>query len=299
MSTEFVQNKRTLPVLGVGLGYRPTIAAQTLQSVADIDFLEVVSDNYIDGNPLRLQELDRAAEFQIIPHGIDLSIGSTDELNYGYLDAVKLLIKRLNAPWWSDHLCFTGAGGLQLHELCPLPYTKEAVKHIVQRVRRVQEFVGVPFLLENITSYMRVPGAEMTEAQFTSEVLEQADCGMLLDVNNVYVNAHNHNFDPFEFIDQLPLDRVVQIHIAGHRKIEPLWVDTHGAKIDDHVYDLLAHVLRKTKVHAILLERDQCFPKFSSIIQELRKIKSVAAEQQPELARAGEGEAFDLIGKAA
>lgn len=283
MKNEFLQAKKNLPRLGVGLGYRPQIMEKTLEHKQDIDFLEIISENYLNGGSLKLKELERAEAFQMIPHGIELSIGSTNDLDQRYLKELKQLIQEVNAPWWSDHLCFTSFEGSYLHDLCPLPYSKEAVDHVARRVRKVNEQIEVPFLLENITSYMRVPGGEMTEAQFIAEVLEKADCGLLLDVNNVYVNAYNHKFDPYEFIDQLPIDRVVQIHIAGHKKSDNILVDTHGAKISDPVYDLLAYVLRKTNVHAILLERDQFFPKFSNIIDELTKIKSIDLENQPEL----------------
>ncbi|HEY9786061.1 MAG TPA: DUF692 domain-containing protein [Candidatus Obscuribacterales bacterium] len=283
MKSEFVKYKAMLPILGVGLGYRPEIAEETLEHPERIDFLEIVSENYLNTGSLRLKELDRAGDFQIIPHGISLSIGSTDPIDIDYLNDLRSLFLRIGAPWWSDHLCFTGIGGMHLHELCPLPYTNEAVRHVAERIWKIQEYMGLPFLLENITSYMTLPGAEMDEARFTAEVLERADCGMLLDVNNVFVNAHNHNYDPYAFVDALPLERVVQIHIAGHRRSEALWIDTHGSKICDGVYDLLAYVLRKTKVHAILLERDQYFPKFSAILDQLHRIKLIASKEQPEL----------------
>lgn len=284
MNRNFIKEKSRLPVLGVGLGYRTAIAEQTLEHRDQIDFLEVISEHYTTAGPLKMKEIETAEKFQIIPHGVELSIGSTDEIDDQYLKNLKQFIELINAPWWSDHLSFTGADHAHLNNLIPLPFSKEAVDHVVRRARKVQEYIGVPFLLENITAYLRTPGGEMSEAQFISEILEQADCGMLLDVNNVYVNSLNYNFDPFDFIDQIPLDRVVQIHIAGHRKTREIVLDTHGAQISKPVYDLLAYVLKKTKVHAVLLERDQYFPKFDSLLRELQNIRDIAAPVQPELA---------------
>ncbi len=283
MRSQFVENKKKMPVLGVGLGYRPEIADQTLENRGKIDFLEVISENYIKAGVVQRNNLARAEAFQIIPHGVELSIGSTGEIDYEHLKGLKKFLHEIKAPWWSDHLCFTGADHNRLHDLLPLPFSKEAVTHVANRVRKIQEFMEIPFLLENISAYLTVPGSEMTEAQFIAEVLEEADCGMLLDVNNVYVNSYNMKFDPFAFVDQLPIDRVVQIHIAGHRKVKSIIVDTHGAQIIQPVYDILAHVLQKTDVKGILLERDQLFPKFDNILSELERIREVARKEQPQL----------------
>ncbi len=283
MRSQFVESKKKLPVLGVGLGYRPEIADETLESREKIDFLEVISENYMKAGVVQRKNLARAEAFPIIPHGVELSIGTTGDIDYDYLKSLKKFLHEIKAPWWSDHLCFTGNDHNRLHDLLPLPFSKEAVTHVANRVKKIQEFMEVPFLLENISSYFVLPGSEMTEAQFIAEVLEEADCGMLLDVNNVYVNSYNMKFDPIAYVDQLPIDRVVQIHIAGHRKVKSIIVDTHGAQIIQPVYDILAHVLQKTDVKAILLERDQLFPKFDNIISELDRIRAVARREQPEL----------------
>lgn len=283
MKNSFNELKKQLPVLGVGLGFRPHIADSIIENRDRIDFLEIVSENYLNAGATKMLELEKANAFQIIPHGVELSIGSVDEIDIDYLKLLNKLLVQLNAPWWSDHLSFTGAAGAHLNNLLPMPFSREAVEHVVKRVRTLKQHIELPFLLENITYYMKTPGADLTEAQFISEVIEQADCGLLLDVNNVYVNSQNFNFDPFEFIDQLPLERVVQIHIAGHKRIDDVVVDTHGAKICKPVFELLAHVLEKTAVNAILLERDQYFPKFESLLKELNNIRDVAAAKQPRL----------------
>lgn len=283
MKSQFVETKKKLPVLGVGLGYRAEITDQTLDNRDKIDFLEVISENYVKGTISQKRNIERADAFQVIPHGVELSIGSLGEIDYEHLKALKKFFHEIKAPWWSDHLCFTGADHNRLHDLLPLPFSREAVDHVVKRVKKIQEFMELPFLLENISTYLRLPGSELTEAQFISEIVEQADCGLLLDVNNVYVNSYNHKFDPFDFVSQLPLERVVQIHIAGHRKVKSIIIDTHGAQIIQPVYDILALVLQKTDVKGILLERDQLFPKFDNILSELDRIRDVARREQPEL----------------
>src|SRR4030095_6946264 len=261
MGDSFLATKRNLPLLGVGLGLRSEIANETFRNSESIDWLEFTPENYMGFGGLPQSRLEAAAaSFPLVSHGVSLSVGGTDPLDMTYLKSLKELLDRSDVPWWSDHLCFSSANGRSTHDLLPLPWTKEAVDHIVHRARTVQEYVGRPFLLENISFYMEMPCAEMTEAQFFAEILEKADCGMLLDVNNVYVNSVNHGFDPVEYLNQLPLERVVQIHVAGHLVHNRQIIDTHGASIVEPVYALLTEVLKRVKVNAILLERDQNFP---------------------------------------
>lgn len=285
MSNQFLEVKKKLPVFGVGLGYRNSIADATLAAKDSIDFLEVISDHYLYFGPNETNDLERALDFPVIPHGIELSIGNTGDLDVEYLKKLNKFLKHINAPWFSDHLCFTGVQDYRLHDLLPLPHTKEAVDHVVKRIKQIREYIEVPFLLENISAYIEMPGNEMTEAQFIAEILEKGDCGLLLDVNNLYVNSSNHHFDPAEYLNQIPMERVVQIHIAGHRKINDLIYDTHGAKVAKPVFDLLSLAVSKTEVKAILLERDQLFPKFSAILEELDKIREVAGAKQASLAK--------------
>jgi len=168
-----------------------------------------------------------------------------------------------------------------MHDLLPMPFSHEAVAHVAKRARAVQEQVGRPFLLENISFYMQMPGHEMTEAQFLGEVLEQADCGLLLDVNNIYVNSVNHGFDPYEFLNQIPLERTVQIHVAGHSHVDDVIIDTHGASVVQPVFALLKYVLERTDVKAVMLERDQNFPAFKEILAELAEIRAIVEATQP------------------
>jgi uncharacterized protein (UPF0276 family) len=284
MTGSFSNIKANLPTLGIGLGLRRELADETIANADQIDFLELVPENYmrLGGNARKL--LERVlGRFPLVTHGINLSVGSTDELNMDYLKALKTLLDEIEAPWWSDHLCFTSVDGIYMQDLLPLPFSNEAITHISDRVKRVQDYIQRPFLLENISFYMYLPGNEMLEAEFMTRVLEESDCGLLLDVNNVYVNATNHGFDAREFLDAIPMERTVQMHIAGHKRAKECLIDTHGAPVIQPVYELLDFVLRKVPVKAVMLERDQNFPEFTEILDELSLIRSIAEKAQPEL----------------
>lgn len=276
MASDFLELKKKLPELGIGLGLRKELAMETLAHRDSIDWLEVIPENYMDIGGATRDRLDTVRSlFPMVSHGINLSIGSTDELNVEYLKSLKRLLDDLNCPWFSDHICFTSFDGVYMQDLLPMPLNREAVNHVAERARRVQDFVGRPFLLENISFYMQMPGTDMQETDFISEVLEKADCGLLLDVNNVYVNSLNHSFDPLEYVDKLPLERVVQIHVAGHKRVGDYVIDTHGAAVVEPVFEILARVLERASVKAVMLERDQNFPDFSELLAELVHIRKV------------------------
>ncbi|MBN8659888.1 MAG: DUF692 domain-containing protein [Candidatus Obscuribacter phosphatis] len=275
--TDFLTNKAKLPDLGIGLGLRRELAEETLASSAAIDWLELVPENYMAIGGRARARLDEAkAKFPLVTHGVNLSIGASDPLNRDYLKDLERLLSFIDAPWWSDHFCYTTAGGAYMHDLLPVPLNMEAAKNMAKRAKSAQSFIGRPMLLENISYYMTMPGSNMDEADFLAEVMERADIGLLLDVNNVYVNSINHNFDPYAYLDRLPLERVVQIHIAGHSRTDEMIIDTHGAAIIEPVFELLDYVLKRTEVKAILLERDQNYPEFSEILAELKQIRSIA-----------------------
>jgi hypothetical protein len=286
LGQQFLDIKKHLPTLGVGLGLRREIA-DNIFDLADthprhIDWLEFAPENYINIGGEAAENLAHAgSKFSLVSHGVNLSIGSTDELNVDYLNNLRVLLDQVNSPWWSDHLCFTSVNGIYMHDLLPLPLSREAIDHVVRRIKVVQNAIDRPFLIENISFYMDMPGGELTEAQFISEVLEKADCGLLLDVNNVYVNSINRGYDAKEFLNQLPLERTVQIHVAGHKHNGELIIDTHGEAIIEPVYELLADVLPKTGVKAILLERDQNFPEFQELVVELDRIRAIASKCEP------------------
>jgi uncharacterized protein (UPF0276 family) len=275
----FLEIKKDLPTLGVGLGLRREIADEIFKHHQHIDWLEINPENYMGtgGSASKRLKLAKAA-FPLVSHGLNLSIGSADALNERYLHDLKTLLDFVEAPWWSDHLSFSSIDNRYLHDLFPLPLTQEAIDHVVARVKVVQKFIERPFLLENISYYLQVPGPQCNEAAFISEIVERANCGLLLDVNNVYVNATNLNFNPYEYVDSLPLTRVVQLHVAGHTVNDRQIIDSHGEAVIEPVFDLLRYVLSKTDVKGILLERDQNFPDFSEILQELKQIREIAQE---------------------
>lgn len=261
-------------MLGFGIGLRRD-HFDTLESAADrIDFLEVLTENFATFGGRTREILARCADrFPIVMHGVALSIGSLDPLDERYLDQVARLAERTRARWWSDHLCFSSAHGVEYHDLVPLPFTHEAVDHVAARIRVAQARVGLPFLLENPSYYTAWPGAEMDEATFFGRIVEAADCGILLDVNNVFVNATNHGFDARAYIDALPLDRVRQIHMAGHTVLPDVLIDTHASPVRDEVLDLYATTIAKTGPVATLLEWDHDVPPIQVMVAELDKIR--------------------------
>ncbi|MBP6348523.1 MAG: DUF692 domain-containing protein [Candidatus Obscuribacter sp.] len=292
MTSNFLSIKKNLPFLGVGLGLRRELAEQTITCPAGIDWLELVPENYMALGGRIKARLDAArAKYPLVTHGVNLSIGSTDDLCFDYLQKLANLLNYIDAPWWSDHFCFTSAGGAYMHDLLPVPLNLTAAKHMARRAKEAQSIVGRPLLLENISYYMDMPGKSMDEADFISEVLERADIGLLLDVNNIYVNAINHNFDPYKYLDRLPLERVVQVHIAGHSHGEEMIIDTHGAPVIEPVFELLDYLLTHTTVHAVMLERDQNYPEFKEILAELDQIRKIC-EKQPVLAKTAQAEAI-------
>lgn len=269
-----------LPVLGVGLGLRRSLFEATMKSRAEIDWLEIVPENYMGKGGRSLEMLEEAKDkgFPLISHGVNLSIGSVDPLNETYLNELQALFNVVQPAWFSDHLCFTSVEQVYLNDLIPLPFTWEAVHHVVDRIKVVQSRFEVPFLIENISYYADFKHLhEMTETQFLSEVLERADCGLMLDVNNVYVNAQNHGYDPVAFLDQIPLDRVVQLHVAGHLRRNHLIIDTHGAPVCEDVWDLLYEVLIRKPVNGILLERDLDIPPLPELLAEISQIRTIEA----------------------
>ncbi len=237
-----------------------------------MDWFEVLSENYMDTGGRPLYVLDRVAErYPIALHGVSMSIGSTDPLDLAYLRNLKGLAARVRAHWVSDHLCWTGVAGRNVHDLLPMPYTEEALRHTVRRVRAVSEILERPLVLENPSSYVEFKDSTMTEWEFLARLAEEADCGLLLDVNNVFVSAFNHGFDANAYVDAVPADRVVQYHLAGHTNRGTHIVDTHSDHAVPEVWDLYARACRRTGNVATLYEWDEDIPAFEVVHAEAKK----------------------------
>jgi uncharacterized protein (UPF0276 family) len=272
-----------LPDLGVGVGLRTVHFGHILSKEPDVDFFEAITENFLDtgGRPRHI--LDRVAErYPVVLHGVSMSIGGADPLDLSYLRKVKALAARVKARWISDHLCFTGVSGRNTHDLLPLPYTEETLRHVVARVRRVSDVLERPLVLENPSSYLEFRSSTMSEAAFFARLLKDADCGMLLDVNNVYVSSVNHGFDAVTYLDSIPHDRVVQYHLAGHTDKGTHLLDTHSARMKKDVWALYAHAIARTGPRATLYEWDEDIPAFTTVHHEAKK----ALKYRPLLERA-------------
>lgn len=245
--------------LGSGLGYRAELADMIDRHADRIDWLEVITEHFLFAPADRRERLHAlAARFPIVPHGVELSIGSDGDVDGDYLEALAALVAEIDAPWFSDHLCFTRTDQVALGVLAPLPRTRETAHWLGRKAQRVQDAVGAPFLLENITYYVDL-ATPLSEAQFITEVMESCECHLLLDLTNLDINARNHDFDPLEFLDTIPVERVTQVHLAGGEDGEPS-LDTHGEPVPPRVWDLLAELVSRTTVQATLVERDRNFP---------------------------------------
>jgi len=263
-------NRWNLPDLGLGVGLRPVHFRHIVEKWPRMDWFEILSENYIDtaGRPVHF--LDQIAErYPIVMHGVSLSIGSTDPIDFEYLAKLKRLAERVRAVWMGDHICWTGVAGLNGHDLYPVPYTEESLSHLVERVRVVQDYLERPLVLENPSTYLTFRASSMPEEEFIARLAEYADCALLLDVNNVYVTCRNHDLDPYEYLKPIPYDRVVQIHLAGHTDHGSHCIDTHNGRVIDPVWELYAEVQRRRGNTATLLEWDADIPKFEVLQREV------------------------------
>ncbi|WP_029920414.1 MNIO family bufferin maturase [Nevskia soli] len=272
-------DRAALPNLGFGLGLRTDHYEAILQESPRVDWFEAISENYMVGGGKPLRWLERIRErYPVVLHGVSLSIGSTAPLDRAHLIQLKALAERIQPAWISDHLCWTGIAGRNLHDLMPLPHTEEAVHHIAARVREVQDFLGRRILLENVSSYVDFAHSTLPEWEFLKSVAEEADCLILLDVNNIYVNSRNHGFDPLTYLRAVPARRVQQIHLAGHSRNGELLIDTHDHPVPEPVWALYAEAVRRFGMVATMVERDDDIPPLKELVAELDRARAIAAD---------------------
>jgi uncharacterized protein (UPF0276 family) len=263
-----MMKRADFPFLGFGVGLRRPHYAQVLdpgcEAARKIDWFEVISENFTVDGGRALEVLSGVRErFPIAMHGVSMSIGSTDPLNREYLRRLKELARRFEPAWISDHLCWTAVGGRNLHDLMPLPYTDEAIAHVAARIRQVQDTLGRPMLIENVSSYMAFADSTMTEWEFIAAIAAEADCGILLDINNIFVSAFNHRFDANLYVDSVPVERVVQYHLAGHSDHGTHLLDTHDHPVRDEVWALYERAARRFGAVSALVEWDDNIPEFA------------------------------------
>lgn len=267
-------NAESPMIHGVGLGLRWAFLSDVLEGAADdaVAFFEVSPENYMRRGGYFPEALERVAEkHPMTTHGLMMSIGSTDPYDHRYFDELRRFVGRFGGAWHSDHLTFSGLDGTTLHDLLPIPFTKRMAIHVADRIREAQDRLGIPMVVENISYYYELGQSEMSEPEFIREVLDRADCGLLLDVNNVDVNAKNHGFDARAWIDAIPLDRVVEIHVAGPEEWDDgLLLDTHGSDVRPDVHALLAHTIERAGPRPVLLERDNNIPPLTRLLEEVR-----------------------------
>jgi uncharacterized protein (UPF0276 family) len=261
----------------VGIGLRRPHVPDLLASTRRIDWLELAPENYLGRGGSMSRHLDACLErWPVLVHGVTASVGGPDPFDDAWLDALRLFLSRVRAPFYTDHLCWTAVDGQQSHQLLPLPFSRAARAHAVDRLRALRDRLGVPVAIENISFYAVMPGSETDFHTFEADVLEEADCGLLLDVNNLYVNARNHGLDPWALLDRYPLHRVWQLHLAGHEHVGGRVIDHHGAPVAPEVLALYAEVVRRLGPVPALLERDLHLPPFDEVADEADAIRAVA-----------------------
>lgn len=271
-----ISNRFCLPHLGYGVGLRSVHYPYILEHWPEVDWFELISENFLDTGGWPMHVLEQVAErYPVVMHGVSMNIGSTDPLNREYLTKLKALANRINARWVSDHLCWTGVLGYNSHDLLPLPLNEQTLQHVVERIRTVQDILERPLVLENPSSYLSYTSDSMPEWEYLSRMAEAADCGLLLDVNNVYVSAFNHEFDPQEYIRSVPHDRVVQMHLAGHTHCGTHIIDTHDGPVIDAVWDLYREAQTLCGGTATLLEWDEHIPPFEEMKAEVEKARTM------------------------
>jgi len=272
----------TRPFKGFGLGLRTDHYQYIIDNKPDVDWFEILSENYMvpGGKPMAMLDAIRV-DYPMVMHGVSLSIGSTDPLNQSYLQALQQLIERVEPMWVSDHLCWTTVNHKNSHDLLPLPYNEETIDHVAERIMQVQDYLGQQILIENLSSYVTYHESEMEEWEFLSEIAKRADCLILLDINNIFVSAHNHKFEPIDYIHAIDPERVMQFHLAGHSYSGNMIIDTHDHNVCDPVWELYGRALQHFGAVSTMIERDDNIPTFQELRTELAIAEKIALETLP------------------
>ncbi len=280
------------PDLGVGVGLRVPHYRHILDHRPAVDFFEIISENFMVDGGKPIYHLERVLEtYRVIQHGVSLGIGGPEEPDTAYLERLKRLVDKVQPAWLSDHFCWCSADGVNLHDLLPLPYTEEAIEIVVERAKKIQDFLGVRFALENTSTYLNYTSSEMPEWEFIGRIAEQADIGLMFDVNNIYVSAYNHGFDPLEFVRNVPHERIVQIHLAGHMNVGTHIIDTHSGHVIDPVYDIYRETIAQAGAVPTLIEWDDDIPEFSLLVAEAEKARDIRSDALELKARRAAGKA--------
>ena len=271
--------------IGFGLGLRTAHYQHVLEHNPDVDWFEVHSENFMvaGGKPKYYLHAIRE-NYPIVLHGVSMSIGSTDPLDFEYLKKLKTLVAEVQPEWISDHFCWTSVGDINSHDLLPMPYNEESIQHLVDRITQVQDFMGRKILFENVSSYLTYKNSEMEEWEFISEIVKRADCKILLDINNIYVSSRNHGFSPHEFLNGIDPQCVQQFHLAGHQDYGDYVIDTHDHDVPDSVWDLYADAWKRFGPVSTMIERDDNIPEFSELVAEMNHAKEIAQTVQPQAA---------------
>ena len=271
---------------GIGIGLRVPHYDHILSRKPAVDWFEIISENFMGDGGRPLKVLDQILEqYRVVQHGVSMYFGSSDKLNREHLKKIKRLVKRTKTPWLSDHLCWGSVDGRYTHDLLPMPYTFTAAKLTAQRIREARDFLEVPICVENVSSYAEFHVSEMTEWEFLNEVVESADCGILLDVNNIYVSSKNHSFNPLDYVNGIPAQRVAQVHIAGHSTFQKYILDTHDHPVIDPVWKLYERAIQRTGRTATLLEWDDRIPSFDEVHGEALKANQFLKRVEKESAK--------------
>jgi len=273
-----MKNTKKIASLGFGLGLRKEHYNAILDTKPAVDWFEILTENYLVPGGKPLYFLDQICErYPVVMHGVSMSLGSHDPLDMDYLKQVKELAKRTDAKWVSDHMCFTGVDGINAHDLLPLPYTDEAIKHVSEKIAQAQDYLGMQILVENASTYITYKQSAMTEWDFTAAVAEESDSLVLLDINNIFVSAYNHGFDPLAYLDGIPAELVQQHHLAGHSQYDGYIIDTHDHDIVQGVWDLYAEAIKRYGQVSVMIERDDNIPELPEIMTELQMARDVFA----------------------